>query len=198
MCAGLVILFINGFIIYYILLKSFAQGLTWQYKFMMACVIQAVVEILFNETIQCFIVCCAIPAVVHNEVKNAFEVIRKTAESIKSFTIDENNVSDEGGVEYQFDMSEYLFLSTRIAKCYPHLPESMLVLRFQSVFPGEMHKQWAHSTSISTTGARFLSFSDYSRAQKSDQLLIKISKWFFVAISVTVAMIVTGLQLVGS
>jgi hypothetical protein len=40
------------------------------------------------------------------------------------------------------DAAEYLFISTDMAKAFPHLVESMIVLSYHSCFPGEISKKW--------------------------------------------------------
>jgi hypothetical protein len=43
-------------------------------------------------------------------------------------------------------MSDFLFISTRIAKAYPNLVESMIVMSFMSDLPGELSRKWLPST----------------------------------------------------
>ena len=49
--AMLLLLSINGFFVYYILLKAFVKGYSWQYQYMWSYIFQLLNDVLFSETL---------------------------------------------------------------------------------------------------------------------------------------------------
>jgi hypothetical protein len=53
-CAAAALLIgLNAFFLYYMLLKGFQKGTTWQYQFIVCCLVQLVVELGLFETMEC-------------------------------------------------------------------------------------------------------------------------------------------------
>jgi hypothetical protein len=52
--------------------------------------------------------------------------------------------------KYFFNSSEYLFISTNIAKLYPNLIESLIISNYHTHLPGEMSKKWINEDNYNT------------------------------------------------
>ena len=76
----------------------------------------------------------------------ASKEISAVVESLKRTIHDLCKVSSVAGTNadaaYFLDASEYLFLSTNVAKQHPHLLESVIVRRYQSYLPEELGRKW--------------------------------------------------------
>ncbi len=122
---------INLVFVFLSMLKGLQRGLHWQKVFAIACVIQFIIEIVFYQTTECITIHYIIPSSVHNQMKMAFitliAVIKSLLYPIKPK--DTNNVTDV------FDATRYFFISNHIARAYPTLIESKLVLTYQSKYP---------------------------------------------------------------
>jgi hypothetical protein len=55
---------------------------------------------------------------------------------------EKNMGEEEEDSRYFLNAPEYLFVSTNIAKAYPELMESMIVLSYHNHLPGELAKKW--------------------------------------------------------
>jgi hypothetical protein len=142
------VLGLNGFFIYYALLKAFVKGTAWQHTYIIACVAQMVVEIVLNETIECLWLNYTVPNLVADEVKRASVILKQVAEKL---TAPKEAVFAPSGqkIEEQFkriffDATSFLFSSTKVAMENPSLLESMVVLSYHTHLPGEMCKMWPH------------------------------------------------------
>ena len=171
--ASIIILFIlNLFFIYYSILRGYQKGVKWQYSYVFACMIQSVADIIFFETLECLYIHYFIPHMISsyelNKVSNILHVcIDKLCESTTWHTTlvhdsgssgsssqqPTNTISDSVEIEKGriIDVPNYFFISTNIAKCYPKLMESMIVLTYHTALPGEIGYKWNIHTNSPTT-----------------------------------------------
>jgi hypothetical protein len=133
------ILLSNAFFVYYSLLKAFIQGRAWQQAYITACLVQVVVEIFLNETIECLWLNYWVPSLVRSDVGKAVEVLKHATEDV---ALDE--VRPEGCHRVFLDAPSYLFASTKVAQRNEELLESLLVKSYHSHLPGELCKTWPH------------------------------------------------------
>jgi len=66
---------INIFFVYFAILTGFRRGTTWQKSYLIACIIQFIVEIVLNETIECVWIQCIIPMLVSDDVRKVGDAI---------------------------------------------------------------------------------------------------------------------------
>lgn len=146
-----IILGANGFFIFYSLLKAFQKGTTWQYKYLQGCIVQFVVELFLNETIECIWLNFVVPDLVRKDVKKATVVINKVVEQIT-----ESAQARSGRSILFLDATPYLFSSTKVARAHPSLLESIVVLNYQSHVPGELSKTWPRCIQVATESQRYV------------------------------------------
>ncbi len=138
------VIFINVFFIYYTVLHGFVKGLSWQQCFLAGCIVQLIVEILLNETMECIWVNFLVPDLVTKEVFQAADALKQTI----------NNLCCLGSTDERFflDAPGYLFVSTNIAKKHPELLESMIVRSYQNHQPSPiMADKWHFGTATHAT-----------------------------------------------
>lgn len=137
--AILVLVLLNVFFVYYSMLKGYAKGLDWQRTYLVACIVQFVIEIVLFETMECIYINFLVPALVSNDVRHAGDSINDIITQLCSTTpID---------AKYFLNVPDYLFVSTNVAKHHPELMESIIVRSYHSHVPGEIAKKW-HMGSI--------------------------------------------------
>jgi hypothetical protein len=140
----------NLFFIYYSILRGYQKGIAWQRAFLMACIAQGLIEIFLNETLECLYIHYFVPRMVSRaEIEKVREVlqscIRKLCESPSTV------LSQHSGQSKVVDAPQYFFVSTNVAKAFPMLMESMMVLSYHSHLPGEICEKWTSSTNYVRT-----------------------------------------------
>jgi hypothetical protein len=132
--AMLMLVGINFFFVYYAMLTGYRRGINWQRTYLMACIIQFVTEIVLFETMECVWVNCCIPVLVSSEVRRVGESITEVVRNLCS------NVHADANIF--LNAPDYLFVSTNVAKKFPHLMESILVQAYTTHLPGELARKW--------------------------------------------------------
>jgi hypothetical protein len=129
----------NLFFVYYTLLKAYVKGLSWQRAYVAACVVQVIVEITLNETLECVWLNYCVPSLVSSEVLRAVAIIRGIAEELTG------DKSANSRMNRMFlNAAPYLFVSSRVAKENPDMLESAIVLSYSTHLPGELSRSWPH------------------------------------------------------
>ena len=130
-----VLLALNGFFVYFSILTGFRKGVGWQQRYILwRGIVQFAVEICLFETMECAWINCVVPALVSEEV-------RTVGESIKHVVYELCNTKDQDPQMF-LNAPDFLFVSTNLAKKFPHLMESVLVQSYYSPVPGELSKAW--------------------------------------------------------
>jgi hypothetical protein len=132
--AMLLLVGINFFFVYYAMLTGYRRGINWQRTYLMACIIQFVTEIVLFETMECVWVNCCIPVLVSSEVRRVGESITEVVRNLCSNVHADTNIF--------LNAPDYLFVSTNVAKKFPHLMESILVQAYTTHLPGELARKW--------------------------------------------------------
>jgi hypothetical protein len=164
LCAAL-LLGLNAFFTYFILLKGFQKGLTWQYQYLFCCLVQLVVELLVFETVECVWLNIVVPQFVHEEVRRAAETLHsltlmvtnrvtkrvtKVPEDVEQAHLYHPEAQEQLQLleQQQFFLNapEHLFVSVKLAKAHPLLLESMIVGSYRHYLPGGIARTWPHCT----------------------------------------------------
>jgi len=125
---------LNIFFVYFAILTGFRRGVSWQQSYLIACIIQFVVEICLNETMECMWIQCIIPMLVSDEVRRVGDSITEIVSDLCSSTPKASRLF--------LNAPDYLFVSTNLAKKFPALMESILIQSYFSHLPGELSKLW--------------------------------------------------------
>jgi hypothetical protein len=132
--AWLSVIIINLFFVYYSMMRGMIRGKSWQYAYLAGCVAQIIFEVAIAETFEILWVHFIIPNLVSGEVKQVWTKIMDT--------IDRLTTVEASDVVYVIDAPQYLFVSTNLAKAFPHLPESSIISAYHNHLPGEMAAKW--------------------------------------------------------
>ena len=160
--AATVLIFMNAFFVYYALLQGFRKGRTWQYQYLNACIVQFFIEVFVFETMECIWLNFVVPGLVKEEVRRAAKVLREAADKVASPDLSDSTAAvaaaaaaataattaGKGGISagqhFIVDAPTYLFVSTKVARAFPTLLESIIVLSYSSHLPGELSTLWRH------------------------------------------------------
>jgi hypothetical protein len=142
--AAVVLLVMNIFFAYYSVLFGFTKGIAWQRTYLSACIVQLIVEVLINETLEVVWMNFFVPTLVAEEVQavstSVLDIVRNLCSSLVTFRTGFN--ATEPLSRSVFNAADYLFVPYNVAKCYPTHMESFLVQTFTSHLPGELSKKW--------------------------------------------------------
>jgi hypothetical protein len=119
----LLIVCLNLICLYFAITISYSRELPWQLQFLFSFMLQITLEIICFETTFILWSCVFVPLLVKSEVRNGYPMIIEALQSEREFDVD------------GFNSFDYLFVSNRIARQYPHLIESMIVSRYKSMLP---------------------------------------------------------------
>lgn len=128
--AWFLLVLINLFFVYFCLLRAMTRDLSWQRSYMVACVVQLIIEILIFESLECMWIHFAIPNIVADEVEEAISHIHDTIDEAFSLNSDPARIS-----ESILDAPSYFFVSTNLAEIFPQPFESGVVSAYRSVYP---------------------------------------------------------------
>jgi hypothetical protein len=146
--AGAILILMNVLFAYYSVLFGFIQGIAWQRKYVFACVVQMIVEVFINETLEVVWMRFCVPSlVVSAEMRKVVIVIEGIIDRLCDFSPPQQSSQDTTAIPILINAPEYLFVSTKVAKSFPHLMESILIRTFITHLPGEVSKLWLNRSS---------------------------------------------------
>jgi hypothetical protein len=178
----------NAFFVYYALLKAYVKGQTWQKQYAVACVVQMVVEVLLNETLECLWLNYWVPSLVRKDVCSAVHVLHNVAEDI---TITDTTTNST--IRVFLDAPPHLFASSKVAAKHGRLLESVLVLSYHSHLPGELCKTWPHYAEVLSRTDQ-----DTSRAEETPSMLMKVQMLGLRSLVTALATVVAIIQWSGT
>jgi hypothetical protein len=142
LCAAL-LLGMNAFFMYFILLKGFQKGLTWQYQYLFCCLVQLAVELLLFETVECVWLNIVVPQFVREEVRRAAETLHGLTRKVTKVPEDIEQLQEP---QFFLNAPAHLFVSVKLAKAHPLLLESIIVGSYRHYLPGSIARTWPHCT----------------------------------------------------
>jgi hypothetical protein len=145
-CAALVLLLsLNAFFVYFILLKAFQKGYGWQLQYLVCTLVQFAVELLIFETVECAWLNFWVPEFVLQDVAIAAATLKRQVEQVTA-DVDVAKGRSHAGSGYFLNAPAALFVSTKLAKAYPQLLESMIVCSYTNHLPGPLSGTWRHKS----------------------------------------------------
>jgi hypothetical protein len=143
--AAVVLLALNAFFIYFVMVKGVQKGRDWQVQYVACCLVQVGVDVLLFETVECAWLNFLVPQYVHEEVANAAEKVRSLTQRVAGLRADiEEALPEQEVTKFFLNAPAHLFVSTKLAKKKPQLLESMIVGSYRHHLPGEICKTWPH------------------------------------------------------
>jgi len=155
--AATAIFLLNCYLIFTVILYGFSKGIEWQKSWLISTLINFAITYLFNELAQAFFIEFVIPEIVTSQIFRAQEkmfAISNKLFSKKKFSFgsqgksnasssekekekedkEDEEVSADGGA---FSSTDYMFVSTMVAKYFPELTESAFILSYRTHLPNE-------------------------------------------------------------
>eukprot|EP00981_Chlorochromonas_danica_P008302 scaffold2103_cov172-Ochromonas_danica.AAC.1 len=126
---------LNFFFVYYTMLKGYSKGVKWQEDFLQQWILQLVLDMFIFETLQCMWFHFIVPNLVAKEVREVYGLVQSRIDVLC-------NPSHEEKQAICLNAPSYLFVSHRVAKHFPDLLESHIVLSYSNHLPGAAGRPW--------------------------------------------------------
>jgi hypothetical protein len=136
------ILGLNGFFVYFTLLRGIERGLNWQLVFLQTILIQFAIEVVIFETVECMWLHYVVPESVRKDVQRALQVLQTMANNATMLL--EKDEEATGEQQQGFNAPAFLFVSHRLAGLRPDLMQSRIVLSYRNILPGMISHTWPH------------------------------------------------------
>ena len=133
--AWFMVIGLNIFFLYYTISLGIHRSKDFQLNFVTVCMIQLFLEIVLFETLEVVWVQYVIPRMVLSNIKDGIDCLRNLMIASRDSNI------------HPLNASEYLFVSTRLARHFPSLLESETIARFSTYLPGAIGDRWTRPTS---------------------------------------------------
>ena len=140
--AWITVLCLNGFFMYYVLLKAFEKGYEWQIQYLACFLLQFAVEVLIFETSECVWLNYSVPSFVRAEVAVAVEKLRTHVTNVTQMTGERRDKPKDK--HFLVDVPAHLFVSVKVAQHHMQLLESQIVSCYSQFMPGELSRTWEH------------------------------------------------------
>jgi hypothetical protein len=168
--AAIAIVFgLNGFFIYYMLLRAVYKGYSWQMQYLKVVITQLIIEIFLFESIEVIWLHLITPESVKPEVKKVIYILELLAKNIEKLLLSsslikkmeepmKNKVNPSSSSPSpspsstlspnHFDSTSYLFISKQLSELRPDLIESKIIQTYHNSFPGNICHLWPHYRKI--------------------------------------------------
>lgn len=131
--AVLVIVLVNLFCMFYSVLKGYQKGVKWQRAYAISCCLQLVSEIIFFETLEAFWVEFLVPNLVYKEIFRCQLILKQLVKEISQLLLQHGQRNRSK--EILFNVPSHFYVSHHLAKRFPTLVESMMLLSYESYLP---------------------------------------------------------------
>jgi hypothetical protein len=145
---------LNAVMLFYIYLFALQQSPMRQKAWFRSFMVWLILEVLFVSTAVVYVTHFLIPSFIMNDVVKIKMKLMDTIREFRSQSMDDTKPDE-------FKANEYLFVSSRLAKKYPDVPESRIISRFSTPWPSHSYSQ---SISVSSTYSKKYSFISNSAA----------------------------------
>ncbi len=142
------LILLNVFFVYYSMLRGYVKGIQWQRAYLVACVIQLLMEVFVIESLECLWINFVVPNLVSNEINKALDSLNAAINKLCSTT------SVDGRLF--LNAPKFLFVSTNLSQQYPELLESIIIQSYFSYLPGELGKKWQYNNTLIPVESSFM------------------------------------------
>jgi ribosomal protein L14 len=148
----LAILFLLGLNICFVLLSMLygsLKGRNWQFNWMVTCIVYICSDVFIRHFNNAYLIHYFIPEMISN---HTLDMRQKLVRAVGAFVANAAKMSPMSPVsassessslsgDTHFSVTEYLFVSTLVARAYPNLLESQIALSYRSLFVSEHQSQ---------------------------------------------------------
>ena len=144
-----VLLMVNGYFIFSCMLYGKSQGLVWQRGWLIGSLVNLLLDIFIKQVNIVVVVYYFIPNMILQRALTAKQIIRKEISNICQLVNSFDRAADQNSqlAAATFSATDYLFVSTRVAKAFPNLLESAIVLSYRSpTVSSSQSREWGLSS----------------------------------------------------
>jgi len=145
-CFTLAITFvINIYFIFTVMLYGANKGQGWQFAWLTSCVVNLIVLVFFNYIFEAAILNYFLPSLVEKKAMSMRVKLHEVVDKLygQEQMAEHAPIIDSKGKKHRaFTASDYLFVSTRVARAMPELDESAIILSYHNPLPGEHQEKW--------------------------------------------------------
>jgi hypothetical protein len=138
-CVSALMLFaLNVFFIYFAMLRGYQKGFNWQKAYLITCVLEVIADVLVFQTAECLYVNVFLPKLIsRHRLDRVLQIFEQCIKNLCESAGSNVNVCNERSHHNIINMPDHLFVSTNVAKRYPTLIESAMILSYRSHLPSE-------------------------------------------------------------
>lgn len=133
---------LNTFFLYFILLKGFQKGREWQWQYVVCSLIQIAVDVLLFETTECLWLNFNLPRSVQRQIEVAVAKLTELIEEVTTRKDDKQPPELPCKNGLFFNAAPHLFVSVKVANSQPLLLESQIVRSYRQHVPGPWRQTW--------------------------------------------------------
>jgi hypothetical protein len=135
---------------------GYIQGVEWQKSYLIACLVQMMLEIYLFETIECLWINVFVPSLVSTEVQRVNNLLLSIINDLcTKASLGQKLVDSSQPGAYSLDVPSFLYTSTRVANAHPTLMESMIIRSYHTHLPGELARKWSKSYNQEHSGKTY-------------------------------------------
>ena len=129
---------VNFSLLFYVYLFAMSQTGSAQEAWFASFLLWFFMDLFFVGTGMVYFIHFLIPSLTMRDLhKIRFKLLDTVEKYKRSLTEEADNVGDSNPI--LFNVADYFFVSTRVAKLYPDLPESKIILKFSSPWPRQSY-----------------------------------------------------------
>merc|ERR1711871_599953 len=132
-CLTVIILAINIFLIFICIGYAAKKGYGYQKSWLIACAFKVFFDVIFKRLMEGIVVDFALPSLLNDDIDEVKKILKHSGKRLLS-----------GGSSYRFDLfsaTDYTYVSSFVAKEFPHLVESKLVLMHRDPLPERLYQR---------------------------------------------------------
>jgi hypothetical protein len=142
--ASACLLLMDGYFIFVCMLYGKDKGFNWQFGWLVACAASLTVDMFIQQAQVSLMVFYVIPNAVFDTARVLKIAFRQAISAFCDRIRNRDKASDVFGAGGQ-TATDYLFVSAHLARLYPDLLESSIILSFQSFsVPTDLSNRWKH------------------------------------------------------
>ena len=145
---------LNIYFIFGSILYARQKPTNWQFMWLQVFSFNLLIDVMYTSSVEVIVLRYAIPAAISNrtaELKEKINVLISKISEINNIDVNDNDT--------RFSVTDYLFVSSFIAKKRRDVPESSIILQYRSTMPRDINKKF--NNLINTVEAPRLTKNQY-------------------------------------
>lgn len=128
--------------VYFIASRGIEQGRSWQRNYLVIVLFQLVFEVFIFETLECLWAHCIVPSLVYAEVQRIHLILQQLVIDLYNGLAHPLNEIIAAKQANPLNVPEYFHVSHMLARKYPELVQSRMILAYHARQPGAWSSLW--------------------------------------------------------